>query len=125
MSVIITTLSGVAPTTTLTSPPGGGVTVLDAQLTSSNGTEITDVEGEPSGTVLLGTFTDANQGATVADFTTAPGSTVVNWGDGSAPQTLTAANLAAVGSPQGVIWTVSARSHLHRVRHLRLHRDGH
>ena len=106
LSVIITTLGGA--TTTLTSPPGGGVTVLDAQLTSSNGTEITDVEGEPSGTVLLGTFTDANQGATVADFTTAPGSTVVNWGDGSAPQTLTAANLAAVGSPQGVIWTVSA-----------------
>ena len=43
LSVIITTLGGV--TTTLTSPPGGGVTVLDAPLTSSNGTTITGIEG--------------------------------------------------------------------------------
>jgi hypothetical protein len=111
LSVIITTLGGVS--TTLTSPPGGGVTVLDAQLSSSNGTEITGVEGLTTGTVLLGTFTDANQGSTVADFTVAPGSTVVNWGDGSAAQTLTAANLAAVGSPDGVIYTVST-SHIYK-----------
>ena len=77
-------------TTTLTSPPGGGVTVLDAPLTSSNGTAITGIEGNSTGTVLLGTFTDANQAATVADFTTGGGSVVVNWGDGSAPQTLAA-----------------------------------
>jgi hypothetical protein len=109
LSVIITTLGGVS--TTLTSPPGGGVTVLDAQLTSSNGTEITGVEGITTGTVLLGTFTDGNQGSTVADFTTAPGSTVVKWGDGSTTS-LTAANLAAVGSPDGVIYTVSA-SHIY------------
>jgi large repetitive protein len=38
LSVIITTLGGV--TTTLTSPPGGGVTVLDAPLSGSNGMEI-------------------------------------------------------------------------------------
>ena len=68
LSVIVTTLGGV--TTTLTSPPGGGVTVLDAPLTSSNGTTITGIEGNSTGTILLGTFTDANQGATVADFTT-------------------------------------------------------
>jgi hypothetical protein len=106
LSVIITTLGGVS--TTLTSPPGGGVTVLDARLSSSNGTEITGLEGNSTGTVLLGTFVDANQGSTVADFTTPPGSVVVNWGDSSAPQTLAAANLAAVGSPDGVIYTVSA-----------------
>ena len=35
------------------------------------------------------------------------GSVVVNWGDGSAPETLAAANLAAVGSPNGVIFTVT------------------
>ena len=35
LSVIITTLGGV--TTTLTSPPGGGVTVLDAKLTGTSG----------------------------------------------------------------------------------------
>ena len=37
LSVIITTLGGAQ--TTLTSPPGGGVTVLDAQLTGSAGTD--------------------------------------------------------------------------------------
>ena len=94
--------------TTLTSPPGGGVTVIDAPLTSSNGTEIKGTEGISTGTVLLGTFRDANQGATVADFTTGGGSVVVNWGDGSAAQTLTAANLTMSGSPDGVIFSVSA-----------------
>ena len=103
VNIIITTLDG---TTTILTP--GTATIVDAALSSSNGTEITDIEGEPSGTILLGTFRDDNQAATVADFTTAPGSTVVNWGDGSAPETLTAADLAAVGSPNGVIWTVSA-----------------
>jgi len=106
LTVVITTLGGVS--TTLT---GGVVTVLDAPLTSSNGTTITGTEGITTGPVLLGTFTDANQGATSADFTTAPGnggSVVVNWGDGSLPQTLTAANLAAVGTKNGVIFSVTA-----------------
>ena len=88
LSVIVTTLGGVAAT--LTSPPGGGVTVLDAALASSNGTKITGIEGSSTGTVLIGTFTDANQGATVADFTTGSGSVVVKWGDGTAAETLTA-----------------------------------
>ncbi len=82
--------------------------IFDAPLSSSNGTVITGIEGNSTGTILLGTFTDANQGSTIADFTTPPGSTVVNWGDGSAPQTLTAASLAAVGSANGVIYTVRA-----------------
>jgi hypothetical protein len=107
LSVIITTSGGA--TTTLTSPPGGGVTVLDAGLTSSNGMTITGNEGIATpATTLLGTFTDANQGATVADYTAGGGSVVVNWGDGSAPQTLTAANLAKVGTANGVTWAVSA-----------------
>ncbi len=110
LSVVITTLGGA--TTTLTSPAGGGVTVQDAPLTSSNGTVITGIEGSPTtgpaaGT-LLGTFTDANQGATVTEFTTAPGSVVVNWGDGSANQTLTASNLTANGSPDGVVFSINA-----------------
>ncbi len=106
LSVIITTSGGV--TTTLTSPPGGGVTVLDAQLTGSAGNSITGVEGITTGTDLLGAFTDANQGATVADYTAGGGSVVVNWGDSSAPQTLTAANLTTIGSANGVTWTISA-----------------
>ncbi len=78
LSVIITTLGGA--TTTLTSPPGGGVTVIDAALSSSNGTTITGIEGISTGTVVLGTFHDANPFATVADFTaTLP---IGGWGDG-------------------------------------------
>ena len=124
LSVIITTLGGA--TTTLTSPPGGGVTVLDAPLSSSNGTDDHRHRGEhapaPS---LLGTFTDANQAATVADFTTAPGSVVVNWGDGSAPETLAAANLTAVGLARRRDLHRLGGSHLRRGRDLRLHRHGH
>ena len=92
----------------MTSPPGGGVTVLDAPLNSSNGTQITGIEGNSTGTQLIGSFSDANQAATVADFTSGTGSVVVNWGDGSAPQSLAASNLAAIGSPGGVTWAITA-----------------
>jgi hypothetical protein len=105
LSVIITTLGGT--TTTLTSLSGTGVTVQDARLTSSNGTVITGVEGTATGTVLLGTFTDSNQAATSADFTAGGGSVVVHWGDGSALETLTATDVAASGSPDGVIFSVT------------------
>ncbi|HEX3446848.1 MAG TPA: Ig-like domain-containing protein, partial [Isosphaeraceae bacterium] len=37
-----------------------------------------------------------------------PGSVVVNWGDGSAVQTLAAANLTLNGSPNGVVFTINA-----------------
>ena len=108
LSVIITTLGGA--TTTLTSPPGGGVTVLDAPLTSSNGTEITGIEGithrhrparhlhrrQPGGDRRRLHHPAARRlgGRQL--------------GRRLGPETLTAANLAAVGSPNGVIFTVSA-----------------
>ena len=97
LSVIITTLGGA--TTTLTSPPGGGVTVLDAALSSSNGTTITGIEGISTGTVVLGTFHDANPFATVADFTaTLP---IGGWGDGLplAPVTLTVTQVSPPATP--------------------------
>jgi PKD repeat protein len=106
LSVIVTTLGGVS--TTISSPAGGGVTVHDAKLTGSAGNEITGNEGNSTGTVLLGSFRDENQGATVADFTTAPGSVVVNWGDGSAPQTLAASDLASIGTAEGVQWNITS-----------------
>ncbi len=37
-----------------------------------------------------------------------------NWGDGSAPQTLTAANLTTADSPNGVDFLIDGRSHLRR-----------
>jgi Bacterial Ig-like domain len=97
-----------ASTTTPAAGTAGAAqaTVLDAPLFSSNGTEITGIEGNTTGTILLGTFTDANPGATLSDFTTPPGSVVVNWGDGSPPETLTTANLTLSGSPAGVVFTV-------------------
>ena len=75
VNISVTTSGGV--TTPLTA---GTATVIDAKLTGSSGTEITGVEGTSTGTVLLGTFVDANQGATVADY-----SAIISWGDGTAP----------------------------------------
>jgi hypothetical protein len=67
----------------------GTANVADAALSSSNGTEITGIEGNSTGTVVLGTFHDSNPFATAADFTaTLP---IGGWGDGTplAPVTLT------------------------------------
>jgi hypothetical protein len=84
------------------------VTVVDAPL-SGQGASIQAIEGIPTvATTLLGTFTDSNPGATIADYTTGAGSVVVNWGDGSAPETLAAANLTASGSPNGVVFSIEA-----------------
>jgi hypothetical protein len=116
LSIVITTLGGVS--TTLIDPAGDGVTVLDAPITSSNGTEITGIEGNitpdtaPSivGT-LLGSFTDANQGATISQFTSGGGSVTVNWGDPDDPsnvQVLLASDLTVNGSPNGVVFTINA-----------------
>lgn len=107
VSITVTTSGGVTtPVTT------GLATVLDAALTSSNGRTITGVEGSPTGPTptgpLIGTFTDSNQSATSADFTTGTGSVVVDWGDGSSPQTLAAANVVASGSANGVVFSIRA-----------------
>jgi hypothetical protein len=63
--------------------PGGpaiasrAATVLDAALAAANGTPLSGIEAQvTSGTVA--TFTDANPGATTADFT----ATTIDWGDG-------------------------------------------
>jgi len=102
ITVTINDVGGSTVTTTTTA------TTVDAPLTGSAGNEITGIEGSSTGTVMLGTFIDANQAATVADYTAGGGSVVVNWGDGSAPQTLAASNLAAIGTPNGVEWTINA-----------------
>ena len=105
-----TTISNTATGASLdsNSPAASASFTVGGPLTGTSGNEITGVEGSSTGTVQLGTFVDANQAATAADFTTPPGSTVVNWGDGSAPQTLAAGNLTAIGTPNGVTWTINA-----------------
>ena len=71
-----------------TAAPASGTstaTVADAALTTtSQGSQynFSSAEGQPVGTQILGTFTDANPGATCSDFT-GVGSITINWGDGA------------------------------------------
>ena len=91
VNISVTTLGGV--TTALTP---GTATVADAALSSSNGTEITGIEGISTGTVVLGTFHDANPFATTADFTaTLP---IGGWGDGT-PTVATTLTVTQVSPP--------------------------
>jgi hypothetical protein len=105
--VIVTTRGGAAFTTTVfRSPPGGGVTVVDAAL-AAKGASIQAIEGIALTGQLLATFTDHNPGAVVADFTSGGGSVKVDWGDGKPVDTLTAADITALGTPNGVTFTVT------------------
>jgi large repetitive protein len=93
--------------TTLTSPLGGGVTVLDAPLFGENSKVVTGSAGISTGMVPIASFLDANTEATSADFTTLPGSTEVFWGDGSSTR-LSALNFTASSSANGVVFTIDA-----------------
>ncbi len=78
--------------------------MADAPLSSTGSVSITGVEGDPSPpTQVIATFTDANPFATPADF-----SGTVDWGDGSAPLPLVPGNFGEIGTPNGVVFTVSA-----------------
>jgi hypothetical protein len=89
---------------------GNAATIIaDATLTGSTGITFKGTEGIATpATSLIGTFSDSDPSATVADFTTGSGSVVVNWGDGSAPQTLTAANLTANNSIDNTVFSIDA-----------------
>ena len=104
VSITATTLGGA--TTTL-SPLTTTATVADATITAS-GTSISGIEGNSTGSVVIATFIDADPKSTVADFTTGNGSVKVSWADGSALQTLPASALTSTGSPNGVLYTVTA-----------------
>ena len=80
-------------------------TVTDAPLTSV-GTTITGIEGNSTGNVLIATFTDSNPFSLLTDFTTGGGVVTVDWGDGSALFTASAASISSVGSPSGVTYSV-------------------
>ena len=64
---------------------------------------------------MIATFTDANPFATVADFTTGGGSVTVDWGDGTAVETLPASAITFTpaanpppASTPGTLFTVTA-----------------
>jgi hypothetical protein len=63
-----------------TTSANGPVTVGDAPLTAGTLTLTGGTEGVSPGTASF-TFTDANPGATSADFTVLPGSATISWGD--------------------------------------------
>lgn len=115
ISVVITDVGGSTATASAANSNGASAKVNDAPLTgvgaSVQGVEglgLSQTGGATFGPVLLGTFTDADLGSTIADFTTPPGSVVVNWGDGSAPETLTASHLARSGSANGILYSINA-----------------
>jgi hypothetical protein len=104
-AIDVATLGGV--TTTMTSPFGGGVTVLDAPLTAQTGNTIAGSAGISTDTVTIGSFLDANSGATSTNFTALPGSTEIFWGDGTTTA-LTAANFTATNSASGLVFSMHA-----------------
>jgi len=104
-TIDVTTSGGVS--TTLSSPLGGGVTVLDAPLFGENSYPVTGTAGISTGTVPIASFLDANTNATSAELNTLPGSTEVFWGDGSSTP-LSAANYTASNSAGGVVFTIDA-----------------
>ncbi len=83
-------------TSTVQSP----VTVTDAPLTAVSLTLSGGTEGVTPGTASF-IFTDANPGATAADYTSGGGSVTVNWGDGSPVDTLPASDLSGPQSVAG------------------------
>ena len=113
---------------TITAAPGANTTInstatiADAPLSAQGalvqgveGRGLSNNDGATFGQVLLTTFTDANPGATAADYTTAPGSIVVSWGDGTTTEVLPGSanlTLTSAGSPNGVVFKL-AGSHLY------------
>ena len=98
-----------AGATTAVSPIASSASVAVASLSPSSGLTFTGIEGiAPTTSPLIGTFTDANPAATIADFTSGTGSVVVNWGDGSAQETLSAVDLSMVGTPNGLTFQINA-----------------
>ncbi len=56
----------------------GTATIADAALSGTGASGVSGIEGQPISGATVATFTDANPGATTADFTA-----TINWGDAS------------------------------------------
>jgi len=76
--------------------------VVDASLSAGTAVNLSADEGISTGSVVVGTFTDANPTAPTTDFTA-----TVNWGDGSAMQDLTSSAFTQPGGV-GTTFDVSA-----------------
>jgi hypothetical protein len=114
ITVQIADVGGQTATVSAAAGNGASATVADAPVSGQaalvsgvEGLGLSQAGGAAFGPVVIGSFTDSNQASTVADFTVAPGSVTVNWGDGSAVETLTAANLSASGAANGVVYTIT------------------
>ncbi|MFO0802261.1 MAG: PKD domain-containing protein [Gemmataceae bacterium] len=103
LPVVVTIRSIDGATTTVTS----SAVVTNAPL-SSEGANITGVEGNSTGNVIVATFTDANPNSNISHFTSGGGLITVSWGDGTPDTTVTAGNVTSLGSANGVTYTVRA-----------------
>jgi hypothetical protein len=106
VKVLVTTTGGA--TTAPVSPLTATATVADAPLVAASSPSISGAEGASTGMKLIATFTDANPGATVGDFTTPFGSVDVSWGDGTPQVPLPTSAITAIGTPNGVLFQVTA-----------------
>ena len=109
VSGVPVTIVANAGATTAVSPIASSATVAVAPLFASRGLTFTGIEGvAPTSSPLIGTFTDANPAAAIADFTSGTGSVVVNWGDGHISPPLLAADFSTIGTPNGVTFQINA-----------------
>ncbi len=114
ISVVINDVGGQSAAINADTGNGASATILDAPI-SGQGAFVQGQEGlglsqtgdTTFGPVVIGTFTDTNPFATVADYTVAPGAITVNWGDGSAVETLSASNVTATPSATTVLFTIT------------------
>ena len=108
-SRVFTPSGGTTPVT-ITANPGAmtsvspiisTISVAVAPLTPNPALTLTGIEGNSTGTILIGSFSDADPAATPTEFTNAPASITVNWGDGTPLQSLSASNLTLIGAANG------------------------
>jgi hypothetical protein len=101
--IIPVTITANPGATTIPGPIVSTINVVSNGLIPANGAPISAKEGVPLTNVVIGTFTDTNPGASVANYP--PGSVTVNWGDDVTNDT--SATVVQVGSaPQGTIFEV-------------------
>jgi hypothetical protein len=107
---ITVTDAGGATASTSTSFPGVAYAVDIRTFTPA----LTVTEGQPTGTLTLATFTDANASVGIGDFTA-----VVDWGD-SHSDTLTAANGGIVANGDGTYSVLASHTYAEEAQGLTL-----
>jgi hypothetical protein len=100
-----TTRLTITPTNGSAASPTGTANVVDAPLIAlTTPIALSPNEGQPTGNVVVGYFSDADPNATISDY---EGS--INWGDGSTVTTLAPANLSIVSqNAAGTLFAITS-----------------